>query len=190
MISCKLCGKNFETLEGIGKHLRFCEKNLEKIKAEDYYNLYIKKESDGKCIICGKDTRFNTLDLGFSTYCGASCSKFGVNKGLIAKPRIKKPDKNPVTCRLCNIEQNNLNSLRNHLRFCKSNHDKINSEQYYEKYMKKDDEGFCIVCGNITKFKGLDRGYDKYCSKSCSRQDNIIDSKIDNTPMFISITFH
>jgi len=184
MVSCKLCGKKFETLRGVATHLRFCKKNLNEMKIVDYYNQFIKQGIEGKCVLCGKYTRFNGLDIGFSTYCGSRCAALGVNKGLKANPRINEPKKKSVICKMCNKKLNNINSLGNHLKYCKSNIDRLNSNQYYNKYIKKDDEELCKTCGNVTKFKGLEKGYDAYCSKICSNRDRPISEKLNNTIMY------
>ncbi len=45
---------------------------------------------------------------------------------------------------------------------------KINNKEYYDKWLKKENEGKCYECNNETPFLGVQRGYRKYCSKKCS----------------------
>ena len=42
-----------------------------------------------------------------------------------------------------------------------------NTKDYYDKYLKHPNEGYCTVCGNPTKFRKLSAGYDKTCSSEC-----------------------
>lgn len=45
-------------------------------------------------------------------------------------------------------------------------------KNYYDKYLKKADEGMCY-CGDKTQFLRINLGYSKYCSCSCSSKMNI-----------------
>lgn len=64
--TCKICGK---TCRALGNHL------LEhKISAKKYYDCYIRKPNEGRCIICGKDTKFKTISIGYiGKYCSPKC---------------------------------------------------------------------------------------------------------------------
>ena len=63
-----------------------------------------------------------------------------------------------MICQICNQETNKLCShIRSH---------NISSKEYYDRYLKKENEGVCY-CGNNTKFSGLTYGYTKYCSYNC-----------------------
>ena len=42
----------------------------------------------------------------------------------------------------------------------------ITKKEYYDTYIKQENEGICPVCGNITKFNGLT--YNKCCSEKCT----------------------
>lgn len=49
----------------------------------------------------------------------------------------------------------------------------ITSKQYYDKFLKIDNEGSCLTCGKTTKFtpsykRAQRKGYDRFCSSSCS----------------------
>lgn len=41
-------------------------------------------------------------------------------------------------------------------------------KDYYDKYMKKDEEGICKYCTNQTTFKGITKGYTSFCSRECA----------------------
>lgn len=57
----------------------------------------------------------------------------------------------------------------------------IPDKEYYDLYLKKSNEGKCIICGKDTKFYGINHGYKKYCSVKCARNDPSINEKIINT---------
>lgn len=43
--------------------------------------------------------------------------------------------------------------------------------EYYNKFMKKDNEGKCKICGKSTSFATPELGYNRFCSGACSNQD-------------------
>lgn len=61
MTKCLICGNEYNDIK---RHIR-AKHNLE---YKEYYDKYIKKEDEGKCVICGKPTKF------FNKY-GETCSK-------------------------------------------------------------------------------------------------------------------
>lgn len=69
------------------------------------------------------------------------------------------------TCKLCNKE---FESVRNFVRHLKVH--KISSREYYDTFLKQDNEGICQVCGKPTKFFKFAIGYRKTCSDNCYRQ--------------------
>lgn len=70
MIICKICGKELKNKLGIPSHLT----HSHNISAKDYYDQYIKIDTDGKCKICGKPTSFiNAID-GYRAYCSSKCA--------------------------------------------------------------------------------------------------------------------
>ena len=74
-------------------------------------------------------------------------------------------------CKICNKKYKNYKSLSLHIR---QTH-KIESQSYFDKYLKKEDDGKCAVCGKPTNFKSLSMGYYTHCSHDCSVKDeNVI----------------
>jgi hypothetical protein len=56
-----------------------------------------------------------------------------------------------------------------------SKHDR---KQYYDKWIKTDEEGKCLKCGNPTEFSGRwSRGYKKFCSRKCQDEYVMNDPK-------------
>ena len=63
---CKVCNKYCLNL---GNHI--IEHH---ISAKQYYDIYLRKPDEGKCIICGKDTHFKTIKIGYiGKYCSHQC---------------------------------------------------------------------------------------------------------------------
>lgn len=65
-----------------------------------------------------------------------------------------------VKCHICDKE---VNKIPYHIR--KHN---ITSKEYYDLYLKKVDEGSCLLCSSSTKFKSLSDEYKEYCSRKCT----------------------
>ena len=65
-MECLLCGKDCLSL---GSHLLG-----HKISAKDYYDQFLRKTNEGHCIICGNDTKFKTIKIGYiGKYCSPEC---------------------------------------------------------------------------------------------------------------------
>ncbi len=48
---------------------------------------------------------------------------------------------------------------------------KISVKEYYDKYLRTQNEGFCLQCGKETKFLGIFKKYQKFCSLTCSNNN-------------------
>lgn len=68
-------------------------------------------------------------------------------------------------CKLCNKEFDGTRNFTGHLKL-----HKISSREYYDKFLKKPDDGICQVCGKPTVFFKFANGYRKTCSDECYRQ--------------------
>lgn len=85
---------------------------------------------------------------------------------------------NKIICAICGFTTNSL-GIPAHL---KHNHPEIkNTQDYYDKYMKKENEGICLACGKPTKFKNITKGYKQYCSTSCANHSEIRKEHIATT---------
>ena len=69
-----------------------------------------------------------------------------------------------VVCLICNKEYINIRSLSIHIR--KSH--KMSTKEYYDKFLKTENEGKCLVCGKSTTYMYLSTGYKLGCSYRCS----------------------
>jgi len=79
-------------------------------------------------------------------------------------------------CKICKREFKNFTSLRNHIKT-----HKISSEGFYDKFLKKENEGMCSECGKETKFIDLGKGYHKFCSYKCSSNSKEVKEKKKET---------
>ncbi len=71
-----------------------------------------------------------------------------------------------MKCEICNKEYKSLKSLGLHL---SHTHKDIDKHQYYDNYLRKENEGICPVCGKLTRYKGGLNGYERTCSISCGQ---------------------
>ena len=82
-----------------------------------------------------------------------------------------------IKCQICGREFKNINGLSAHLSNRKSSC-YINVKEYYDKYIRKDKEGICILCGNETGFNSLNKGYySDICGKCNNKNSNIDKNK-------------
>lgn len=68
-------------------------------------------------------------------------------------------------CKLCNKEFDGGRSFTSHLRL-----HNYTSKQYYDEFIKTENDGICQVCGKPTEFFKFVSGYRKTCSDNCRRQ--------------------
>lgn len=74
MFKCEICGREFKSKNGLGKHVGIGEKK--NITSEEYYLKYMKNvygNPNNKCKTCGKETKYAGLFCGYSQYCSNRC---------------------------------------------------------------------------------------------------------------------
>lgn len=81
-----------------------------------------------------------------------------------------------IICKICNEKFETLKQLSWHVK-----HHNMNNQQYYDKYMKKSNEGICLTCGKPTAFVSLNLGYRQHCNKACTNADKQLQEKRLNT---------
>ena len=83
-------------------------------------------------------------------------------------------------CKICNktIIGVYASFTRSHLK----NYHNISVKDYYDNYIKNDNEGKC-ECGNLTTFIDLKNGYRESCSVKCAAINQKRVSKIKNTKL-------
>ncbi len=82
-----------------------------------------------------------------------------------------------MQCNICSLE---FKSLGCHIRY---KHPEYTAKEYYDKYLRKDNEGFCENCGKESVFVNINKGYSVYCSDDCRlavmRSDNNYAKRIE-----------
>ena len=82
-----------------------------------------------------------------------------------------------MNCEICNRKFESIKALQTHV----SHGHKINSKVYYDKCLKKNNEGICY-CGNKTNYKNMNFGYHEYCSRKCQGKSvKVIEKRILKT---------
>lgn len=69
MIQCKICGKECSTTRGLAYHVRITHN----LNSKEYYDTYLKRDNEGKCLECGKPTSFRGIKYGYSKFCCNKC---------------------------------------------------------------------------------------------------------------------
>lgn len=68
LITCIICEQTCYAM-GISHHL----KHKHDITSNQYYNTYLKKETEGMCYACNKSTKFVSIILGYRKFCNIKC---------------------------------------------------------------------------------------------------------------------
>ena len=73
-LKCVICNEKieFKDARGLSKFINHLK--LHNICAKDYYDKYLKKDNDGKCLICGNETKFISILRGYRTCCCLTCN--------------------------------------------------------------------------------------------------------------------
>jgi len=118
-IKCLECGRIFDNIRSLSIHTK-----THKLSKKDYYDKYLKKDKDGVCKTCAKNTSFVSLTHGYHDYCSQQCASLGTVKQREEKSFIKYSVSNPSKCKIIKekissvyknkseIEKSNINSKR------------------------------------------------------------------------------
>ena len=85
-----------------------------------------------------------------------------------------------IKCLVCNQQFMSHKSLSWHVK-----HHDLTNKEYYDKYIKKENEGYCLTCGKQTDFISMNKGYKQHCNKQCMSVDNNVQQKRMNTNLEI-----
>lgn len=80
-----------------------------------------------------------------------------------------------MKCEICGNEYAHLGL---HLNF---KHKNITQKEYYDKYLKLPEEGFCYTCNKPLEYIDLSHGYRHYCNAKCELADPRITEKAKQT---------
>ena len=72
-----------------------------------------------------------------------------------------------VVCQICNKEFCGYSYLTAHIH----KHHNISAQEYYDKFVKQENEEICPTCHGQNKFLNLGKGYTRYCSLKCSNSN-------------------
>lgn len=70
-----------------------------------------------------------------------------------------------LECKICKMKCKSITALASHF----SGRHKISGKDYYDKYLKKENEGKCCICDGNASFISFAKGYKTVCSRSCAR---------------------
>ena len=92
---CKICGRHFTTTDGFSRHIHATHN----ISSQDYYDAYEKTESEGKCEVCKKETKFISLKDGYRRFCSSSCGTYFQNHNYTEEQVKQVQEKRVATIR-------------------------------------------------------------------------------------------
>ena len=143
IVKCKICGKDLSSPQAIKNHIRW-----HKLSTKNYYDTYI-NTTFHKCQNCNNEAEFISIFKGYSNKC--------------KKCALKRVKQTKIICKICGQELTSRGSSH----FIKTH--KITSKEYYDKYLKKENEDICPICQMPTTFRDISYGYNKTCSKECHK---------------------
>lgn len=104
--------------------------------------------------------------------CDICLKEFKSKKGLSIHILSHNTTNKPLyyKCNICDMNHIFSAKFSTHLK----NKHNISTQEYYDKYLKNENEDICPECGNKTKFLKISQGYSKYCSFECYKNsDNV-----------------
>ena len=66
-------------------------------------------------------------------------------------------------CKFCEVSFDSPRALIKHI----NGAHRTSSQEYYDTFLRKENEGKCPVCSGATSYRGFSKGYLTYCSNSC-----------------------
>jgi hypothetical protein len=190
MKKCKICNEEFKNLKALSTHFNL-KHNL---TSKEYFDQYILIENNNKCVVCGKETNFRGIGVGYLKNCSIECR----NKNKNIKHdhwEGKKQSKKTIDKRVKNTNQiekqkkleytifnrygvrniSNLDSVKNKISIGNTGKKSIRNVEWQNKIINSKRKNDTLKHSNDTKIKisnslneyhkeNLDR--EKYISKS------------------------
>lgn len=82
-------------------------------------------------------------------------------------------EKEKVKCLICGEQTKYVIDVFSRYHLKKFHPEIKNQKEYYDKYIKKEGEGICPMCGNETGYLGYYKGYSKYCIHCIGKNEEI-----------------
>lgn len=103
METCKVCREEFKNLKDLSTHLNFTHK----ISSKDYYNKHLIKLDEGQCSVCGGETTYRGLGVGYLKTCSLECASLDKDyrKKRSDLLKGKKQNENTIKKRIKNTNQ-------------------------------------------------------------------------------------
>lgn len=192
-MKCEICKREFKNSTSLVSHLSN-KRNSCHIKIKEYYDKFLKKESEGICQFCGRETLFYGIEKGYKTSTCKHCrNKKPESKELRRKTFLDKKEKKkiengyynlPIDCEICK-EKGIISKWKSKKHLSKHiglSHKEVKLKDYYDKFFKIDpNEGICSISGNQTMFMSLHDGYRKFYGKGTNSSDLSIKEKKKET---------
>lgn len=70
-MKCEICGRMIESIQRFGVHVH----KIHGLKSKEYYDEFLRKDSEGECEVCGKPTGFLAMSTGYRKTCSTKCSR-------------------------------------------------------------------------------------------------------------------
>lgn len=185
---CKICNTEFKNIFSLVSHLTN-PKSKCKISIQKYYDIFLRKENEGICKFCGNETLFYGISKGYINNVCKHCrnnkpESKKIRQNTFAKKReCKKIQEGYYNlqeeCQICKNRFENKANLSKHI--CHAH--KISVEEYYNKFLKKEDsEDICKITNEKLQFKNISEGYFKYKGKGTNSKDpNVKKKKMEAT---------
>lgn len=104
---CKICNEEFDNLKALSAHVT----QKHNITSKEYYDKYLKKEGEGECVVCGKETTYRNAGTGYLKNCSAECRD--KNKDIKRDYwKGKKQSKETIEKRIKNTDQQKKEECR------------------------------------------------------------------------------
>ena len=110
METCKICKKTFNNLKGLTNHVN----TRHKLNGRKYYDIYLKKDGESQCSVCGNETTYRNVGVGYLKTCSVECRSLSKEfRDKQSKSKIgKKQSKEHIDNRVNNTDQTKKESNR------------------------------------------------------------------------------
>lgn len=114
------------------------------LKSKEYYDLYIKKEGEGECIVCNGATKFKGIVSGYKIYCSSKCLlkcnttslTYWIHKcgGDVELAKIKQKERQTVSEKKFIEKYGVIEGVRRWKKYCDAQRYTDSEEYFIEKY--------------------------------------------------------